>query len=711
MKKLITILILTISFSNIYSQVYLDENFSYTAGDSIGAHGWVFNSGTTNTIKVTSPGLSYSGYINSGIGNAVTLNTNGNDAYKELSGSDSTGSFYVSFMVRVDSAKSQGDYFLALLQTGSPTFYEGRVSAAFRNGNLSFGITKGNTTTDTSVAGVWTTGSYTLGTTYLLVLKYKFITGGSTNDQVSLFVFSGSGVPLTEPAPTLGPNTYPSLDATSIGRIALRQGTAARAPYSILDGVRVSRTWSNITTQIDSIAVSNIYFPGRVPTIFGLPDTLGIRVQQFFNNTKGTYVCVIRRNDSLTGPVKDSCCYLITKTTPYDTIIKYYFDDTGEKTDVIIVQGLVGDTAASPFGDDTTNNSLSICVNTTSDEYNNTDPCNANDSSIGFTGNTGNMVAGFNNRSSSSLNISEVDHCLLPSTNGGTYKIEVFGDNGSGKPGPLLYLSPPLTYPFGSGSEVRIIHTLTSSVSIAGNSRFYVGYKQTNSVGFKACTQKETPVRTKTFFYSNPDTSNSWTDFSSSSFNQKLDISVIINKSTLLNLTVIPEAFYRTLSNRLNMKDTVRVYLRNSTAPYSLVDSAKAKIDSLTFTGAFTFQNLSSGNYYIQVKHRNCIETWSKSGGESFTTGVTKSYDFTTAASQAYSGNMILRGSKYCIYSGDPDQDGTVNLTDIINTYNAASVFTTGYVVTDINGDNSVDLTDVLFCYNNSTNFVTKITP
>ena len=222
MKKLFTILIFTISFSNIYSQLYLDENFSYTAGDSIGAHGWVFNTGTTNTIKVTSPGLNYSGYINSGIGNAVTLNTNGNDAYKELSGSDTTGSFYVSFMVRVDSAKSQGDYFLALLQTGSTTFYEGRVSAALRNGNLCFGITKGNATTDTAVAGVWTTGSYTLGTTYIIVLKYTFVPGGSTNDQVSLFVFSGSGVPLTEPAPTLGPNTYPSLDATGIGRLALR---------------------------------------------------------------------------------------------------------------------------------------------------------------------------------------------------------------------------------------------------------------------------------------------------------------------------------------------------------------------------------------------------------------------------------------------------------------------------------------------------------
>jgi hypothetical protein len=40
-------------------QVLMDENFNYTAGDSIGAHGWVWNTGTTNTILVATPGLTY----------------------------------------------------------------------------------------------------------------------------------------------------------------------------------------------------------------------------------------------------------------------------------------------------------------------------------------------------------------------------------------------------------------------------------------------------------------------------------------------------------------------------------------------------------------------------------------------------------------------------------------------------------------------------
>src|SRR6185436_6685124 len=58
----------------------LVEDFSYTAGDLITAHGWTAHSaGGTNAIAVTSPGLTYTGYIGSGVGNAVSLTTSGED--------------------------------------------------------------------------------------------------------------------------------------------------------------------------------------------------------------------------------------------------------------------------------------------------------------------------------------------------------------------------------------------------------------------------------------------------------------------------------------------------------------------------------------------------------------------------------------------------------------------------------------------------------
>ena len=180
---------------------------------------------------------------------------------------------------------------------------------------------------------------------------------------------------------------------------------------------------------------------------------------------------------------------------------------------------------------------------------------------------------------------------------------------------------------------------------------------------------------------------------------------------TNLNLTVAQEGFYNSALGRLNMNDTVTVYLKNSTAPYANVDSARGVIDSLSFTGTFAFRNAPSGNYYIVVKHRNCIETWSKAGGIVYTFGGTNNYNFTTSASQAFGSNLQLVDTKYCLFSGDINQDGSVNLDDVLSAYNDANSFLTGYLNTDVNGDLITELSDVLIVYNNSGNFVSKITP
>ena len=73
-------------------------------------------------------------------------------------------------------------------------------------------------------------------------------------------------------------------------------------------------------------------------------------------------------------------------------------------------------------------------------------------------------------------------------------------------------------------------------------------------------------------------------------------------------------------------------------------------------------------NYYIAVKHRNGLQTWSASG-QSFS-GGTLTYDFTSAATQAYNSNMIQVGSKYCLYSGDVTQDGYIDIFDDFEVYN-----------------------------------------
>jgi len=151
-------------------------------------------------------------------------------------------------------------------------------------------------------------------------------------------------------------------------------------------------------------------------------------------------------------------------------------------------------------------------------------------------------------------------------------------------------------------------------------------------------------------------------------------------------------------------------FRRNSTAPFVIVDSAKAVIDSVTFMGEFFFNSASSGTYYIVVKHRNSLETWSNSGLV-FTAGGEMDYDFTAAVSQAYGNNMILKGSKYCIYSGDINQDGTIDGSDLSLVDNASNNFLSGYVREDCNGDMFVDGSDASIADNNASNFISIARP
>ena len=171
-----------------------------------------------------------------------------------------------------------------------------------------------------------------------------------------------------------------------------------------------------------------------------------------------------------------------------------------------------------------------------------------------------------------------------------------------------------------------------------------------------------------------------------------------------------------TLNLKLNLEvispiqDTVSVLIRNAAAPYDIKDSSRGYIDP-TGTVTLNYSNILNGvNYYLVVKHRNSIETWSRSGGEVFT-GSTLNYDLTTSASQAYGNNQKLVGSKYSVYTGDVNQEGSVDLTDIITIYNDAGLFASGYINTDLNYDNLADLTDIIYAYNNSSMFVAVVRP
>jgi uncharacterized protein (TIGR02145 family) len=113
--------------------------------------------------------------------------------------------------------------------------------------------------------------------------------------------------------------------------------------------------------------------------------------------------------------------------------------------------------------------------------------------------------------------------------------------------------------------------------------------------------------------------------------------------------------------------------------------------------------------YYILVEHKNTIKTWSATP-VAITNGTT--YDFTTAASQAYGNNQIeVASGIYAIYSGDMNQDGTINEADLPIFTIANTTAAHGYVVSDLNGDGSVDLLDYPIYKNNAAASVNAVRP
>ena len=246
MKKLfLALVILLMSSANSFPQL-TDENFDYPAGDSLQQHGWV-TIGTVfnNRMTVVSPGLSFPIYVNSGIGNAVTIDTTGQDVYKDFSSPKVSGNIFASFLVNVKTAKAAGDYFVSLLSSTSTTSLAARVYAKDSLGNIAFGLAK---TTETVQYSPFV---YSKDSTYLMILKYS-INSGSANDSVSLFVYNSSqNVPSSEPLPSIGPKGGSGADLTDAGRFALRQGTSSSSPRVTVDGIFVTTSWDNTALPVE----------------------------------------------------------------------------------------------------------------------------------------------------------------------------------------------------------------------------------------------------------------------------------------------------------------------------------------------------------------------------------------------------------------------------------------------------------------------------
>lgn len=169
---------------------------------------------------------------------------------------------------------------------------------------------------------------------------------------------------------------------------------------------------------------------------------------------------------------------------------------------------------------------------------------------------------------------------------------------------------------------------------------------------------------------------------------------------------ITPDAFPSS-----NTADTILLKLRESTFPYEPVDAGK-KMISNSGNGTFLLTNIRPGaSYYLVVNHRSSVETWSSAPVNIPSAGATVIYNFTTGLNKAFGNNMVLISGAASFYSGDVNQDYSVDGTDLSSVDNDVTSFVTGYVTTDLNNDDIVDGSDAAFVDNNASNFISMVRP
>jgi len=185
--------------------------------------------------------------------------------------------------------------------------------------------------------------------------------------------------------------------------------------------------------------------------------------------------------------------------------------------------------------------------------------------------------------------------------------------------------------------------------------------------------------------------------------------------STLFNLTCFIQGYWDGFSGMLPVLnnqgipstpttcDSVTVQLRGISSPYSVLHSVKTILRK-NGTVSCTFPPVT-GLYYVVVKHRNALETWSANPLVFNTSPVY--YNFSTANAQAFGSNQFeVSNGVWAFYSGDLNYDQNIDLIDAISVEDGINNFFNGYVPTDLNGDGNVDLLDNPMLETNISNFV-----
>lgn len=180
----------------------------------------------------------------------------------------------------------------------------------------------------------------------------------------------------------------------------------------------------------------------------------------------------------------------------------------------------------------------------------------------------------------------------------------------------------------------------------------------------------------------------------------------LVGEVFTMTVSAVPEGLW---DGAIATRDTLVAELHEITSPYALLGNDK---QYLTPQGSavFHFYNIANNTgYYVVIRHRNSIDLWS--GTAAYFNNSLSSYDFTGSRNATYGANTVFKSGKYCMYSGDVNQDGFIDFSDLTLIDNDSFNFTSGYVNTDLNGDLFVDFSDLTLADNNSYNYIGVVKP
>jgi hypothetical protein len=203
------------------------------------------------------------------------------------------------------------------------------------------------------------------------------------------------------------------------------------------------------------------------------------------------------------------------------------------------------------------------------------------------------------------------------------------------------------------------------------------------------------------------------------------DSTIILNLTvvpcnTTLNLKLFIQGFYAGggfMTNALANQgvgvsttdvDTITVELHDAISSTTLVASTNTLLHT-DGTVTAMFNGSYVGNYFIVIKHRNSIETWS-ANPISLTDNF--SYDFSIASNKVFGNNQFeVETGVWAFYAGDINQDQSIDAFDYLlqdpDVINGSS----GYLTTDLTGDGNVDAFDYIILDGNLVNGVGAVTP